>query len=179
MSAYIQIGTIAATQGWKGEVILVHELGNELNSDNISVLFIERNKNNFIPYFIKSIRQKKNTEAVLKLEDIDSKESARILLRKKVYVTRDIFDTVAQPDSQLYYLGFTIVDKKEKELGQIAEIVQLPGQLVARILEADNELLIPLTEQTIEKTDLKKKIIYVHLPDGLIDIYRQDDSDSK
>lgn len=179
MNKYIQIGTIVAAHGWHGQVILVHQLGKQATGDNIPVLFIEKNINNFIPYFIESIQEVKDGEVFLKLESIDSKEDARSLLKKKVCLDRDSFRTLIQPDSHLYYIGFTLIDKKEKTLGKIADVTQLPGQLIAHVHEKGKELLIPLTEQTIDKTDRKEQIIYVTLPDGLLDIYRGEDTGSE
>jgi 16S rRNA processing protein RimM len=34
------------------------------------------------------------------------------------------------------------------------------------------EALIPVHEETLEKIDKRKKQVFLHLPDGLLDIYR-------
>lgn len=172
MSGYIQIGTIVASFGLKGEVVLKHEIGHSLTREIFSTLYVERNKNNYIPYFITSIREKNDTEVFLKMESVDSKETARTFLKKKVYLDQKLLESIVQPNSHLYYIGFTIIDKKENELGTIEEIMQLPDQLIAKVSEGENELLIPLTEQTIDRIVTEEKKIYVTLPEGLTDIYR-------
>ncbi len=179
MSDYIHIGTIVAARGLAGEMILVHEMGRQLTRENIPVLFIEKNSHNFIPYFVESIQGKNDKEVYLRLETVTSKETAQTLLKKKAYLAQEAFNTLVGPDSDLYYLGFTLVDAKEKELGKIVEISRLPTQLIAHVDEKGNELLIPLTPQTIERIDRKKKIVFVTLPAGLTDIYRQKNPDQE
>lgn len=172
MAQYLQIGKIAATFGLKGEVVLLHQLGTNPHWENVPALFIEKNKNNFIPYFIESIHPKSATEALVKFESIESKETAGRLLKKGVYLEKALFQEQITPESHLFYLGFTLYDRKEKELGEIAELIDLPEQLLAKVFQEGNELLIPLTEQTIERIDRDQKVIYVALPEGLLDIYR-------
>ncbi len=179
MSDYIHIGTIVATRGLSGEMVIVHELGKQLNRENIPALFIERNRKNFIPYFIESTQDKNEKEAYLQLEGVDRKETAQALVRKKVYLEKNTFEGLVKPDSALYYLGFTLFDRNEKELGEIVEISRLPTQLIAHVNERGNELLIPLTQQTIERIDRANKIIFVTLPAGLTDIYRQNGTGSE
>ncbi len=172
MEKYIQIGKIAAIFGLKGDLIVSHRLGARANWNHIPVLFIEKNRNSYIPYFLEAVYPKSETEARIKLEEVDSKETARSLLRKNISLESSVFREVVGPDSDLSYLGFTLFDKKEKELGEIAELIELPEQLLAKVFQKGSELLIPLSPQTIEQIDKDKKIIYVALPDGLLDLYR-------
>src|SRR5699024_3260680 len=171
MNNYIKIGSIAATTGLKGAVIILHELGYSLQKDMLSVLYIEKNKGSYIPYFIISWEEKSSSEAQLCLESVKTRAAAKQLLKKKIYLDQKTFNSIVQPESDLYFIGFSIIDKG-KELGVVKEIVQLPEQILAKVVEGNHELLIPLSEQIIKKTDHARKAIHVDLPEGLLDIYR-------
>ena len=172
MPNYIHIGTIVATSGLQGAVILRHELGEDVDLQALSPIYIAPNPDSFIPYFPESLTARRPAEALVKLDGTDSRETARSLIKKKVYLERELFDRLVSPDSDLFYLGFTIVDEKEGALGKIVEIIRSPDQLIARIDEGPHELLIPLSAHTLQRTDRANKRLYVRLPDGLLDVYR-------
>lgn len=172
MSEHFNIGKIVAVFGLQGEVILVHKAGRKNALQGIPVIFIEERKNSLLPYFIESVRPKNEKELYLKLEDIHSKESAAGLLQKRVYLEEKHFRQAVNEESILFYLGFMVEDAHAGLLGNVAEVVEMPSQLLLKIYQDENELLIPLNENTLQNIDRKKKVIYVSLPDGLLDIYR-------
>jgi len=67
--------------------------------------------------------------------------------------------------------GFSIRSDDDNSAGRIKEVIENPGQLLLRV-ESDigKELLIPLHEDLIVKVDLKKRLIIMHLPEGLTEI---------
>lgn len=172
MPEYFNIGKIVATFGLLGEVVLLHKTGKTEPLNDIKTIFIEERKNSFLPYFIGSVRPKKAQELYLKLEDVDSKEAAGKLLQKQVYLEEKHFRQMVGDDSILYYLGFSVNDKQAGDLGPVAEVIEMPSQLLLKVYQDEHELLIPLNEQTLQRIDKETKTIYVHLPDGLLDIYR-------
>ncbi len=172
MSQYIYIGKVAATFGVKGELIITHQLGKEAEWKKITAFFIEKNRGSHIPYFLKSIVPKSDTEALIQLENIYSKETARTFLKKNIYLEASSLSQIVNRASNLFYIGFTLLDSKEKELGTVSEVIELPNQLLARVFQNENELLIPLTPQTIRQIDEDRRILYLALPDGLLDVYK-------
>lgn len=173
MSNYFQIGKIVAAFGLAGELIVTHQTGSTHPLRDLEVLFVEEKKDSFIPYFIKGVREKGAQELVVKLEGITDRESARKLLTKKVYLEEKEFRQQVNPDAPLGYLGFQVQDTRSGLLGEIAEIVEMPTQWLAKIYEEDHELLIPLNEETLQGVDRERAVLYVDLPEGLLDIYRK------
>lgn len=172
MSNYFNIGKIVATFGLQGEVILLHKTGTADALTGIKVLFIEEKKNSFLPWFIESVKVKNTEDLYLKLEGVDTREAARELIGKQVYLDEKNFAEKVNPDSVLYLLGFTVEDSQAGPLGAVAEVVEMPNGLLLKIYQNDHELLIPLNESTLQRMDRKSRTIYVRLPDGLLDIYR-------
>ncbi len=173
MREYIQIGKIETTYGFNGEVLVSHKLKEVFTKDELSVIFIAKNKNSYIPYFPSSIKRKNTHKAYIKFEDIDSKEEAATILRKEIFIPKKQFKKIVPAESDWYYLGFRVKEEKEI-LGEISDIIVLPqGQLLAQVFQGEKELMIPLSEQTIINLDNKNRIISVSLPDGLLDLYNE------
>ena len=82
MNEYIHIGRMVAPFGLKGELILKHALGKKTMLKGIEAVFIEMNKGSYLPYFVESSKAKDHEETYVKLEGIDTRESAnRITVR--------------------------------------------------------------------------------------------------
>lgn len=173
MPEYFNTGKIVAAYGLHGEIILLHKTGKADAFRDVKTVFIEEKLNSFIPYFIESTRIRNNEEVYLKLEGIVTKEGATKLLQKQVYLDEDNFRKVISPESPLFYLGFSVRDKTTGVIGQVSEIVEMPGQILLKIYQNDKELLIPLNGNALQKIDQTHKIIHVLLPEGLLDVYRK------
>jgi 16S rRNA processing protein RimM len=171
MKNYRSIGKIVSSFGLKGELILQHHLGKKTSLKGLEVLFIETNKDEMLPYFIKSSRIKSDDEIYLQLEGIDVKEKTKSVLQKQVWLIEEDFEKYSSKSSPISLLGFHIIDE-ETDIGEILEVIEQPHQLICRINLNEKEVLIPLHEETIKKIDKKKKMVHVVLPEGLLDVYR-------
>jgi 16S rRNA processing protein RimM len=171
MQSYKSIGKIVSSFGLKGEVILQHVLGKKTSLKALEVLFIENQKDEMLPYFIKSTRIKSENEIYLVLDGVDAKEKTKPIMQKQVWLTEDVFEKYAAKSSAISLLGFRILNDKN-DLGEILEIIEQPHQLICRISLNDKEVLIPLHEETIRKIDKKNRIVHVELPEGLLDVYQ-------
>lgn len=167
---YISIGKIAGTHGLKGDVVLKHALGQRTALKDLKTLFIKDKTGSYLPWFLESAKIKSETETFVKLEGLDSVEAARPVVQKEVWLAAADFDKHAAKNSVISFIGYTISDDG-KELGRIEEIIEQPHQVLCRLHIEGKEVLIPLHEGTLQKVDAKAKIVYVSLPDGLLDIY--------
>lgn len=170
MTNYRSIGMLVASFGFRGEMILRHDLGKKSALKDLPSIFIELRKDKLIPYFIESAQPRSDSEILIKFEGIDTKEQAAALSRKTVYLTEADFEKHAAASAPISFLGYSIVEA-DKTLGEIAEIIEQPHQLLCKIFIDGKVVLIPLHEQTLINIDQKKKLIYVELPEGLIDIF--------
>ena len=171
MSHYFKIGKLAASFGLKGELVLKHSLGNKTSLQGLETIFIEEGKDNFMPYFLESTEIKNDSEIYLKLEGIDTKEVARKLTPKEVWITEADFQKFASKAAPIALLGFHLVNEEE-DLGEIIEVIEQPHQILCTILLEGKEALIPIHEESLDKIDQKNRKVFVTLPDGLLDIYR-------
>lgn len=172
MSAYYNIGKIAAAFGLAGEVILVHKTGEKEPLRGIPAVFVERPKGSFLPYFVESVRTKVSGELYVKLEGVSTRQEATALVGREVYLEEAQFRQAVSQDAVLYYLNFMVRDREAGELGAVAEVIELPSQCLLKVYQGTRELLIPLNDSTLERIDREASVIYVRLPEGLLDIYR-------
>lgn len=171
MNQYFKIGKLAATFGVEGQLVLEHNLGKKTSLKGLETIFVEEKKDSFLPYFIKSTKIKNEKEIYISFEGIRSKEAAHNLVKKEVWMSEDDFKKFAANAAPISFLGFMIVNDK-KNLGEVIEVIEQPHQVLCAIIIDDKEVLIPVHENSLEKIDKKNRKIYVNLPDGLLDIYK-------
>ena len=171
MGQYFKIGKLAASFGLKGELVLQHSLGKKTSLKGLEIIFLEETKDNFLPYFITIAKIKNDAEVFLKLEGIDNKEAARKLTPKEVWLPEEDFKKFAAKSAPIAMLGFMLINEGEA-IGEIVEVIEQPHQILCKILLGENEALIPIHEESLDKIDQKGRRVFVTLPDGLLDIYR-------
>jgi len=170
MPEYFKIGKFAASYGLNGDLVLQHSLGKKTSLKGLEVIYIEEQKDNFLPYFIEKTSIKSDAETYLKLEGIDTKEIARKLTPKEAWLEEADFKKFAAKAAPIALLGFSMING-DIELGEIIEVIEQPHQVLCTIIYKGNEALIPVHEASLLKVDQKKKKVYVDLPEGLLDIY--------
>lgn len=171
MAQYFKIGKLAASFGLKGELVLQHSLGKKTSLKGLETFFLEAGLDNFMPYFITGTTIKNDAEVYLQVEGINTKEAARKLTPKEVWLAADDFKKHSAAAAPITMLGFSLINEGEN-LGEIVEVIEQPHQLLCAILLDGKEALIPIHEASLEKIDKKNRKVFVKLPDGLLDIYR-------
>ncbi|HEY6505878.1 MAG TPA: ribosome maturation factor RimM [Chitinophagaceae bacterium] len=170
MTEYFKIGKLVAAAGLKGELLLKHTLGKKTSLKGLQAIFIEEKKDSFIPWFIETTKIKTEEETYIKLEGIETRETAGKLAQKEVWLPEADFKKFAAKTAPVSLLGYTVINDGES-LSEILEVIEQPHQILCRLEIKDKEVLIPLNESTLQKIDHKKKQVVVELPEGLLDIY--------
>lgn len=172
MEEYIHIGKIVATHGVHGEMILLHSLKKKQTFKNVAALFVEEVKGSHLPYFIVSTKAKSTEETVVQMEGIGSKEQAKKLVGKPVWIYDKDFRRIVGTSSPIAMLGFQLYNQQE-QLGKIEEVIEMPHQVLVKITYKNKEALIPIHQETLQSIDKIKQEVHVILPDGLLEIYAE------
>ncbi|TMI66153.1 MAG: 16S rRNA processing protein RimM [Bacteroidetes bacterium] len=167
---YFKAGKLVAVHGLKGELVLKHELGKKSSLKDVKAVFIEDRKDSFLPWFVESTKIKSENEIYIKLEGLETRETASKLTPKEVWLIEDDFKRLSAKSAPANLLGYTIINNKER-LSEILEVIEQPHQLLCRMELNEKEVLIPLNESFLKKIDHRKKEVIVELPEGLLDIY--------
>ncbi|MEO8764296.1 MAG: ribosome maturation factor RimM [Ginsengibacter sp.] len=171
MDNYFKIGKLAATFGLEGQLVLQHSLGKKTSLKGLENIFIEEKRDSFLPYFIESAKIKNDKEVYIKLEGVSAKETARPLVKKEVWLQEIDFKKFAANAAPISLLGFMVIHEDE-ELGEVCEVIEQPHQVLCKIIINGKEALIPVHEASLEKIDKKGRKLFVNLPEGLLDIYK-------
>jgi len=167
---HFRIGSILKTRGLKGELQLYVDFEG-LEKINFNAVFIDM-AGKLVPYFVQSIKYPQRNTAYLYVEDIDTIEKATPLVKKDVYLPNKLKPKKKKSEFTLKDLrGFIAIDENEGELGKIIEINEYPQQLVAEVHYKNREVLFPLNEAIIKGIDVEEQVVYIELPEGLLDIY--------
>ena len=142
------------------------------NIDQLSTLFILKG-NAYIPYFIDHLEVIADDTCFITWEDCSSKEIAMNFCKYELYIAEEevstYFDLSDYPFED--WIGYTIIDKEKGTIGKIVAIEEYPGQYMAKVSYGAKEIMIPLADELLEKTDDKKKIVYLQLPEGFLEIF--------
>ena len=164
-----KIGKFIKPHGIKGEINLSFE--NDVFDRVDCPYLICRIDNILVPFFIEEYRFKGKETALIKFEDIDDEEKARRMSGLEVYFPRKYYEEESNEEIEYswnFFIGFSVIDKTAGKLGIIEDIDDKTINTLFLVKDGENELIIPATEDFIEKIDAKKKVLYLVLPEGLI-----------
>ncbi len=171
MNEYFKIGKLVSAFALTGEIILEHSLGKKTSLRGVEAIFLEEGKESFLPYFVEGAKIKSENEIYLKLDGVNSREAARKLVGKEVWIPEAAFKKFAAKTAPISLLGFHIINEGQ-DIGEILEVIEQPHQILCKIMILEKEALIPLHDDTLLKLDNKNRKVFVNLPDGLLDLYR-------
>lgn len=164
-----KIGKFIKPHGIKGEINFSFE--NDVFDRVGCPYLICRIDNILVPFFIEEYRFKGKETALIKFEDIDDEEKARRMSGLEVYFPRKYYEEESNEEIEYswnFFIGFSVIDKTAGKLGIIEDIDDKTINTLFLVKDGENELIIPATEDFIEKIDAKKKVLYLVLPEGLI-----------
>jgi 16S rRNA processing protein RimM len=168
-SEVFPIGQVTKPHGVNGEMSFSFT-SDVFESEEVPYFIFEM-QGILVPFFLEEYRFKTNTTGLLKLEDITTEEQAREFTGLTIYLPKLYLDKVEDAEIELdYFAGFTLIDAVKGEIGIISEVDQTTDNVLFVIPMADDELLIPAGDEYVEEIDHEKKILYVRLPEGLLDI---------
>ena len=164
------LGLVSKTQGYKGTLIFRLEVDFPEEYSKLESVYIEKNRK-LIPFFIQSIEILPKGFARVKLEDVDSEEYAKSLVKGTLYLPVDKLPELKS--DQFYFheiVGFEVVDSEEGKLGKIIEYIEIPVNPQLLVDHNGTEVLVPISDNFYRGIDKEKREIYVSLPPGLIEV---------
>jgi 16S rRNA processing protein RimM len=163
------IGQITKPHGVSGEMAF-NFTSDVFDTEEIPFIILEI-QGILVPFFIEEYRFKSNSTGLIKLDGIKTEEQVKSLSGLTIFIPKKYLDKVVDAEiEQDYFTGFSLVDNEKGLLGIISEVDQTTENVLFVIPKDDDELLIPAGEEYISEIDHEKKIIYLNLPEGLLDL---------
>lgn len=163
------LGRITKPFGVKGQVVFHLDVDDpnlyaELDSALVQV------KGNLVPYFF-HIDHLNGDKAIVTFEDLSADE-VQSLVGNELYLPLSLLPKLS--GNQFYFhevIGFHILDDTHGDLGILQSVVEYPAQPLFQIDHDGTEILIPIIDPVIRQVDRENRIIHIHAPEGLVELY--------
>jgi len=168
-----QLGYVIKTHGLQGEVQLFLDVDNPQEYQNLESVLVKQDKV-LIPFFLEhiSINAKKS---LAKFEEINSIEEAEKLVASEIYLPLSSLPKLSNGEYYLHQLvGLTLIDQGKK-IGTVDQIYEIGPQNLISVTYQNKEILVPITDGIIIKADFEKSELITKLPEGLIDVFLNED----
>ncbi|WKK82232.2 ribosome maturation factor RimM [Marivirga arenosa] len=171
-----QLGMVLKPHGLKGELYISLDTDYPEDYAEMESVFLSQN-GKLVPFFIERI-QLKNKEALVKFDDIDSKESALNLRGSTLHLPLTQLPELT--GNQFYFHeidGFKVFDVQKGELGIVKEVFEAGHQDLIGMEYQGKEVLIPINDDVILNVNREESSIEVNLPEGLLELYLEENED--
>ena len=166
---HVKIGTVVSKHGYKGDIKISLSSNNLDTFPDLKYLFIDLD-GCFIPFKIDNVRSFSKNVLIVKLKEISSEDEVNEVINKNIYI--DSAEMASNIDSGFFYndlINFEVITDSKK-IGRIENINSKLPQPVFEIIYDSRKVLIPIHEDLIKKIDKENKIIYLDIPNGLLEI---------
>lgn len=168
---FYYLGRILKTHGNKGHLLILPEQEDTEPYPVPDAVFFKIG-HDFIPFMVMEFDLQSRNRILLKCEDVDTVSIAEQYTGLPVYLQASSIPQIVKKEAARRELeGFTVIDKNHGNIGIVNTVIEMPRQNLLSVNWHEKEILIPMAGEIILKTDRKKKIIYVDVPEGLIEIY--------
>lgn len=170
-SDYREIGVLAKLHGFKGEYVMVSDSMISEEIEDWESVFIEIDGLP-IPFFINSLRVTTESSVVIGFEGINSSDAAKEFLGNKVLQLFSVADYMEEASINQELSGYTVIDKSVGKIGIVDQLLDYNHNLLLQILNGQEEILIPVSGETIVNLNHEDREILIDAPDGLINLNR-------
>lgn len=168
---YLLLGEIVRPHGVRGELKMRVLTDYPERIAQLKAVYLATDPNAKRParYTVSGLRMHQR-DALLTLKQVEDRNQAELL--RGMYVMVDVRDAVPLADDELYLyqlIGMEVRTVEGESLGQITDVLETGANDVYIVQgTAYGEVLIPVTDETIIKTDTDSGIVTVKLPEGLL-----------
>lgn len=171
MAEFYNVGKIVNTQGIKGEVRVISSTDfPEERFQKGQRLFLSREGKTLEELVVASHRKHKNFDILSfknhsAINDVEEYRDGILQISEH--------ELSSLPENEYYFhqiIGLEVVDEDETKLGKIKEVLSTGANdvwVIGRPKRKD--LLIPYIEEVVLNVDLEKKLVKIHLMEGLDD----------
>ena len=166
MNERTSIGKLLKPHGIKGQLrVYIDPRYMDDLEDHIQAIFIAG-----LPYFIRSKDILGDEQAIIGLEDIDTRDAAQQLCNKSIEVPTELLSP-EEADNADDWTGFRVEDKQLGLIGTVTGIEEMPHQVLLQVNHQGREVLIPLNEVLVPEVDEDKQLIITDLPADYLDVF--------
>lgn len=165
-----RVGRIVKSFGYKGNLTLFFDREDAHTYANLSSIFVDL-EGELVPFFLEDYQIRDEQTASVQFDDIDSDDKAKKMVNNDLYLPLDTLTPQDQsPLLQSGIEGYKVFDQQKGYIGTVQELIRLKKQDLLRVVDMENETLIPAVEAYILRMDKRRREIHLDLPEGLLDL---------
>ena len=170
-----QLGYVVKPHGLSGALQILLDVDAPEAYSNLESVFVLKGQQ-LLPFFIESMAVR-GDKAIVTLEEVEDIEAAKALKGSQLYLPLTMLPELVGDEFYYHELaGFSLEDEAAKSVGSILAVVQAGAQDLLQIDHpSGKEVLIPLTDALIVKVQKKEKKLVMKIPEGLLDVYLNED----
>ena len=163
---WVPVGKLARTHGLRGELKFYPHDSEGVEFSDGQVVQLEGIAKEIK---VQSIRGA-NAPFIIKLEGIDSIESAKLLTGQEVLANREDFPSL--PEGEYYRFeieGLAVFDEDGTPHGVIEEVIPTGSNDVYVVRNGDSEWMLPMIDSVVKSIDLEQGKLIFHRIEGLFE----------
>lgn len=167
------LGTIIRQHGYKGDVVAKLDTDQPEKYESMESVLLE-DQGGLVPFFIDHAQLLKSNLLLLRFEGVEHADEAGKLIGRELWLPLSMLPPLSGKSFYFHEIqGFSVVDHT-REIGQVGDVIDRPGQPVIVVIQGDDKILIPAVDAFIVSIDRVGRILYLQLPEGLVDLYRSE-----
>ncbi len=167
----LPVGKFQRTHALKGELNALLDIDPEYFEEE-NPLIVDMD-GIMVPFYLDTVRPKGASSFLIKLDGVDSEESARQFVNKAIYAGRESLSEFIGEEYRIAedMEGYRVIDETLGELGVLSHIDDSTENALLVVDTPDGgELLIPAVDDFILSVDDDNATVFTAVPQGLIDL---------
>ncbi len=170
---WADVAELIATQGLKGRFVARAVRGLPfLLSEGSAVYFVPPTLDGPRKARVRSVQHLGSDEYAVEFDCVKDRDTAELLAGSHCLVARadlpENFEDIVRSSAE-YLAGFVVVDETLGEIGSIVDVREMPTQDLLIVEGPYGESMIPFVEEFLVEFDDVERVVYMDLPNGLID----------
>lgn len=160
----IKIARVLKSNGTDGEVMMGRIDPEEIDLEEPVFIYFDGSP---VPFFVENFSMH-GGKSIVRLTGVRTAQDAEELIGKDVFVEPKSFLNEDEGEEALsFVMGWSLYDGS-KEVGKIADFVDIPGNPCIEVETKNGAALVPLHEDLIRSVDLDAQKIVMDIPAGLL-----------
>jgi 16S rRNA processing protein RimM len=165
-----EIGKIVSVHGVNGEVVIAHRILEVKKANAPKAFLVEIWNQSYIPFFVEELRITGEQEWICKFEEVRSREEAKDLLHKKIYLHGEKDTEIIDSNKWSYLIDYQLFDDDKILIGIIKDILENGAQNLIEVDYQGKLVHLPIHEDLVININKINKIIELTIPVGLLDL---------
>ena len=163
---FINVGRLKNTYKLNGDLTCkLSDSGVKLISPNEKA-WVKLAEDEFLPVVIEKI-ERLNSQHLLKFKNINSAEDANIYQQSELLLEDEI---VEDDEISLNCVGYSVFNQENQLLGEVIEILEIPGNPLLLIEMDKKEVMLPIDEEFIQLFDNENEKIIIQNFEELLEL---------